>query len=217
VGVAVGTTPACRHRSAWPAGQAWRTTFSQASSLSRYIRNPTAAPESGRAVRDDEARVDLAAKDALQERPHAALDVALSGLDGERTIHDRAHRVAVRKPPYTPATETVPPFRHAGWRRAGRLGRSVSSMTACLMRAAVTSVEEPSCHASMRDRSGAASSTAVRGDHAWEGARDVSDDSQHPAAVRDGPSRAPGSRAAPVWATSPSAGVFAWPHGYASP
>src|ERR1044071_9757311 len=49
-------------------------------------------------VRDDEARIDLAALDARQQRPQVALDVTLPRPDGERTVHDGPHGKLVDEP-----------------------------------------------------------------------------------------------------------------------
>src|SRR4051812_11963429 len=46
-------------------------------------------------VRNDEARVDLAFLDALEERLHVALHVGLAGSHRERAVHERPHRELV--------------------------------------------------------------------------------------------------------------------------
>src|SRR5436305_175657 len=47
------------------------------------------------AMRDDEARIDLAVLDAFQQRLHVPMHVTLAGLDRQRAIHHRAHRKLV--------------------------------------------------------------------------------------------------------------------------
>src|SRR5437899_5257624 len=42
------------------------------------------------AVRDDEARIDVALRKALEQRAQVAMHVGLSGADGERAVHERA-------------------------------------------------------------------------------------------------------------------------------
>src|SRR5581483_3494215 len=49
------------------------------------------------AVRDDEARVDVAVLDPLEERPEVALDVRLTGLDRDRAVHDGSERHLVEE------------------------------------------------------------------------------------------------------------------------
>jgi hypothetical protein len=46
-------------------------------------------------VRNDEARIDLAVLDALEQRLHVALHVALTGLHRGRPVHERTHREPV--------------------------------------------------------------------------------------------------------------------------
>ena len=58
-------------------------------------RSPSAASSSGRRWVMTKRRVDLAVLDALQQRLHVALHVALAGADGERAVHQRAHRELV--------------------------------------------------------------------------------------------------------------------------
>src|ERR1700712_3960058 len=43
-----------------------------------------------KAMGDDPGRVNLPAFDALEQRAHVALDVALSGLEGQRAVHPGA-------------------------------------------------------------------------------------------------------------------------------
>src|SRR6185503_600851 len=46
-------------------------------------------------VGDDEARIDLAPLDSLEQRLHVPLDVTLAGPDRERPVDDGAHRKLV--------------------------------------------------------------------------------------------------------------------------
>ena len=51
----------------------------------------------GQDVGDDEAGIDLAVCDLLEQRAHVALDVGLAGLDGQGAVHDRAKRDLVEE------------------------------------------------------------------------------------------------------------------------
>jgi hypothetical protein len=42
-------------------------------------------------VRDDEAGIDIAVLDSLEQRAHVALDMTLPGPDGQGAVHERTH------------------------------------------------------------------------------------------------------------------------------
>src|SRR5437868_9331062 len=54
------------------------------------------------AVRDNEARIDLALLDPFEQRFQIALHVALTALDRNRAVHQRAHRKLIDEPAVDP-------------------------------------------------------------------------------------------------------------------
>jgi hypothetical protein len=90
---------------------------------------------------DDEARIDLPPFDPLEQWPHVAVHVALPRrtwhcpvlIVSERFITAPMGNLSI-SPPYTPITEMVPPLRQFMIASRSAIGRSVSSISACLAR-----------------------------------------------------------------------------------
>ena len=80
---------------AWPRDQGAGRPSRTRPACSRNMSNPRGASLQRQPVRDDEARIDLALLDPLEQRLHVALHVALAGLDRQRAVHHRAHRELV--------------------------------------------------------------------------------------------------------------------------